>query len=216
MAEYWINQPPQFWFAQAFSLVATIIIVVSFQIKRKNVLLMLNVAANAFIFASLILLGAYLGAAGTAVAVIRGFVFFNMEKRPKWYNYTALGFICTLVVISVVLAVVLAPDFVFGFNFENLFSLIMLAAILVLTFGLWQKNTLFIRFASIFASVIFIVYNVIHEAYVIIILESLIIVSCLVFFIRFLIEKRREKNKTTPPPKEELSGAAESDETKNK
>jgi len=174
-----------FWLAQSFSIVATIIIVISFQIKNKNILLLTNVAANVFMFVSLMLLGAYLGAASTMVGVLRGFLFFKKETKPKWYSYAVLYYIFALVIFSVVL------------TFTDYFSIIMLGALLVLTFGLWQQNKIFIRLASIFASAIFIAYNLSYQSYGIVALESLIIISCVVFLVRVLREhhlKKKEKN----------------------
>jgi len=180
--------PLSFWFAQGLSVVATIIVFISFQIKNKNVLLLLNVAVNALICAGLFLLEAYLGAAATAVAIVRGFLFFKMEKRPKWYAYFSLALVVALVIVSVI------------FTYENYFSLLMLAAIFALTYGFWQKNAVFIRVASICASTVFIVYNVFKLAYATIVLESMIILSCVIFLVRLYIEKRKQKNMPDIPP----------------
>jgi len=172
-----------FWLAQVSSAVAIVIVVISFQIKNKNILLIMNAAANAFICVALLLSDAYLGAAATAVAIVRGFAFFKLELRPVWYRYSALIFIYILLGISAY------------YTYEDNYSILMIIATVLLIFGLWQKNIIFIRFISIFASCIFIPYNIWHAAYVMVALESLIIVSCIIFLIRIFIE-RKNNNKT--------------------
>ncbi|MCL2061889.1 MAG: YgjV family protein [Firmicutes bacterium] len=195
-AAYTLN----FWLAQGISAAATVVTVISFQIKNKNILLVMNAIANGLICASLTLLEAYLGAVLTVVAIIRGFMFFKLEKRPKWYACLALSFICALVVWGA------------AFTYENYFSIIMLAATLALVFVFWQKNIYYIRFVSIGASIIFIIYNVINQAYTIIVLESIIIVSCVVFLVRALLAKRRQQKLAAPPPESSECKEIESNE----
>ena len=188
--------PLTFWIAQALSIVATIIIVISFQIKNKNILLALNAAANVFICVSLFLLDAHLGASTTIVAIGRGFLFFKMEKRPKWYSWFALALVCAANIVCVI------------FTYKDYFSIIMLAAIMLLTYGLWQKNAVFIRFASICASIVFTIYNILIQAYAIIALESLVIASCIVFLVRAAITRKRLRAAEPPPQAAEASAQA--------
>ena len=167
-----------FWIAQAFSIVAIIVITISFQIKNKNILLSMNATANMAYGVSFLLLGAYFGAATAGIAVLRGMIFINIEKRPKWYSWSALLLIYLLLIISVI------------FTYENFLSIIMLLSVLVLVFSLWQKNIFLIRFASILASCVYIIYNIVHSGWINIVFESLIIISCVVFLIRVALARR--------------------------
>jgi len=176
------------WLSQAFSIGAIVLFFISFQIKNKNLLLVFNSAGNFLYGLSFIYFGAWFGFATAMCATLRGFLFVNIEKRPKLYRYFALVLILSILTFS---------EF---YSFEGFTSLLVYFGCCLFVCSLWAGKTILIRFGALASSIPLAFYNLFAHTYINVILEAMIILSSLVFFARILITRHHHPKSSFPRP----------------
>lgn len=99
------------------------------------------------------------------------------------YTGATMAFIITIILILTLTK----------FTYNGYLSLLSVAATLVLTYGLWQKNVIRYKFLSIVAGLLWLAYNIFIMSIMGIILEITIIVFSTIGFIKD-IKVNKERN----------------------
>ena len=128
---------------------------------------------NAFMIAIYILSGSLLGGLLVAGALIRTIVYFiynKSNKRPE--PIVMIMFEIYYVVISIIL-------------WNNVFDLLMLINLVVVTYTSWQKDVRVLRFGYIFSSLLLIPYDILLGAYTTAVSEVIMLGSVVYSLIKY-------------------------------
>ena len=134
------------WFviAQVFGAIGLILIVISFQMRRKKTLLKLQVISCLIFVLQYACLGAPNGCAMNGVAAARNLAYSRYKRAPAW-------------LVALVLAVVAILSVVF---YENPVGLLPGIATTIYTIGFASKNMRVVRGSDVLACIFYIAYNI--------------------------------------------------------
>ena len=162
-----------FWVVQSLGIIALIFYGLSFQMKTKEKLLLMQVTSNIFSTVQFILTAAVTGAVQTMLGVIRGIVFYFYKKRGLNPDKIVL--------------VVFEIAIIFGaiFTWSGVLSLFPLAGMTANLYGQWQNDMKLIRIFAIISAVLWSVYALYTGVYTAVLTELLKIVSSVIGLVRF-------------------------------
>ncbi len=169
--------------AQGVGMFGLVFAIFSFQNNRRSLILLFLGMAQMFFIFHFALLGVWTAAAMNIVGSTRTF-FFIFRGRKKWTDSNAIMFIfiCLFLIAGVL-------------SWQNWLSVLPIAAMIIETVGLWQKNTRRIRFIVFVPHPVWLVYNFIHGSYPGVLTEVFILVSLITGIIRFdILPWLRERN----------------------
>lgn len=154
-----------------------------FQLKEAKKLLACRFLSSILYVVQYLLLFAFVGAAMDASAAVTSY--FAYKKDAPWVKkYKILILIVTnLAIIAVGILL-----------YENIFSLLPIAGVLLESAAGWMKNEKRIRIVSLFAVPCWLVYNVISRAYGSVIGSVLAFISIIVALIRYSKKKKSVQN----------------------
>ena len=135
----------------------------TFHLKESNKILIFGIIATIISSISYILLNAYTGFAMCFIAIVRNLLF---KKDKKSVIFLVLIFLLTL------LASIL--------TFDNYFCIFNIAATLIYTYALWQKNTKTYKLLGIIVNALMIVYDIYIKSILGVILISIAFVSSII------------------------------------
>ena len=162
-----------FLIAQAFGLIALVLVVISFQINNKKKLVNLQAIGKLCNIFEYAFLHAFSGAMVFVICVIRNYVFNKYEKVPiKYLIITIL-----LVLLSLL------------FTYDGLISLLPVTATCIYTYALWKGNLKLIRRIDIITCSIFLLYTLRVSALMSFIATLLELTSSLLAIYRYDIKK---------------------------
>ena len=173
-----MNISPIYLLSQAFIILNYVFLVITYQLKKKEKILLFNIASQISAGLSYICLGAYTGLAMTIISILRNIIFIINEKKNGVTNKTTTNEILMLLVIyalTVVLSVI---------TFKGFFSLMSVFATMLYTFSVWQKSTRIYKILGIPVSVLWICYNIYIGSIFGIILEFILMTSAVIGFTR--------------------------------
>jgi hypothetical protein len=127
---------------------------------------------------SYIFLSAYSGLAMVGVAIIRNIIFIIDEKKNGKSNKNSAKdyvILAILYIISIAFAII---------TYNGILSMMSVAATMLYTFSVWQKNTKVYKLLGMPIEAIWIIYNVYIFSIFGIILESVLAVSTIVGYLR--------------------------------
>jgi len=133
--------------AQILGIVTTVLFVISLQQRKKERFLLLQTIGTLLFIAQYILTDKITGAATFAVVAVRGMVFYFYSKKELKPSLAVLIVFLIALVISTC------------FTWQNLLSLIPLAATAAKTWGTWQEDMKWTRRTSLFGQACMVVYN---------------------------------------------------------
>ncbi|MDE5539065.1 MAG: YgjV family protein [Bacilli bacterium] len=168
-------------FSQIFVILYYFLEMVSYQLKNRQVILMVNGIAMIFMGVSYFLLNAYTGVATVGFGLLRNMVFLLDEKingKSDKIKFKDIIIIILLTLILVVLSVI---------TYDGIFSLMAPLATWLYMISLWQKNTMVYKILGIPVSIAGITYNIFISSLFGIIFEGAALISAIVGFFR---EKR--------------------------
>ena len=174
--------------AQAIGVVAMAFNVLSFQLRSRNGVILLQ-SIGAFLFSvNFFMLGAYGGCILNIIVVLRSLVFFNAERtrarHPLWTALFVAAYIGTYVSLFTLFGVAITPV---NLVVESLTVIGMCFS----HAGLYFNTARHIRFFGIGSSPLWLVYNVINFAVGAIVCESLNIISIAVGILRHDVKRKR-------------------------
>jgi len=162
-----------FWTIQGLGLFGLIFYAVSFQMKTKENLLIMQVISNIFTTIQFALTMAWTGAVQTLLGVIRGIVFYFYKKRGLNPN--------KIVLVIFELAIILGTVF----TWTNILSILPLIGMTANLYGQWQNDMKIVRVCAIISGVLWSVYACYTGVYFAMLTEILKIVSGLIGLWRY-------------------------------
>ena len=160
-------------FVQGIGLLASLLIVLSFQVKNTKALLAWQIVANLCMTVHYLLLGtdSITAALVSLVSVARGVWFYLEKEKPRIWSIVTIE--STYVLIC-------------ALTFSGATSLLSTAAQLGSTYIFWQKRSIVVTklFALLFISPLWLCHNILVISWGGIACESLNILLLLIFFIR--------------------------------
>ena len=165
--------------AQCVGVVALIFSFLSLQLKERKSIFNCQIIANIAYGVSFAFLGGWFGIVMSAVATIRFIVFVFVERKGHKETIWSLIIVYALYIIA------------FCFVSEGWYSLLMVGAGFVFTYGCWQKSDIVLRVCAIIIGTVILVYNIFYISITGIIMESLFILSAVIYLIRKAIERHK-------------------------
>lgn len=166
---------------QFFGLLALLSWVSSVQWKSKSGILKLQILASVFYCLHYSFLDAYSAAAVSVVSILRLLTIFIIEKKGNRPGWVVLALFEILLVVVAV------------FTFNGALSLIPIIITALYTYSTWQSNTKILRIVFFIGGWLWIYFNYNVGSFVLIIGNSLEIISSAVSYIRFDIKNKKLK-----------------------
>ena len=164
--------------AQALGILALVIMVLSYQQKTRKGLLAFQMASNACYAVSYFMLGGISFAVMSLINIARSFVFTREDAGDEWAKN------------RIWLYVFLAVPIISGImTWENILSLPVIVATVILTVALYSKNGKTMRRLFLIPPVLYIFYNVSHGHWGGIGSDVFCLISAIIAIYRFDIKK---------------------------
>lgn len=154
----------EFILSQVCVLIGMIMIAISYFIKNKKWILLLNCMASAVYCVEYLLLGAYTGAILNVIGIARCIWYYIDELNDKKQNIVS---IIVVAVVSLIAGIWTARLWV---------DAVAILSVLLLIYALWQPNIKFYRYSSVICSICWLVYNVCIGSILAIFTESIMLV----------------------------------------
>jgi len=164
---------------QIFGLLALLSWVSSVQWKTKSGILKLQILASIFYCMHYALLDAYSAAAVSVVSILRLLSIYLIENKGNRAGWKVLVFFEFLLIVVALL------------TFNGTLSLIPILITAMYTYSTWQSNTKILRIVFFIGGWLWIYFNYNVGSFVLIIGNSLEIISSAVSYIRFDIKKSK-------------------------
>ncbi len=156
--------------SQVFTITMYILLAITYYLKDRKKILVLNFLGLTANMVTYILLDAWSGLAMTVVSLIRNIIFIldeNKNGKRTTINRLDIIILVILYIISVILAV---------FTYDGFFSLFSVFATMLYTYSVWQKNTKRYKLLGIPIGILWITYNIYIMSIFGIILESVLLI----------------------------------------
>lgn len=170
--------------SQVFTIIMYILLGITFYVKDRKKLLIVHFIATISIAIAYTLLGAWTGLAMSIVVLIRNLFFLLDEKKNgkrETINKTDIIILVALYSISIIFAI---------FSYEGIFSLLSVAATMLNTYSVWQKDIRIYKLLGVPICILWVFYNIYIMSIFGIILEGVILVCSTT---GYLLEKRKIK-----------------------
>ena len=155
------------------SILSIFLYVMSVQFKEKRKILITQIGASLCYLIVYVIKGAWSGVAIEILEELKNVVFIKIEKHSKKIPIFVLAlFLLSLVIVSIIF-------------YDGLFSLLPLTINLLLFTSTYFKNPKAIRWAMLFAGIMWAIYNLSLGAYIILIGNLLEVISAIISIIRF-------------------------------
>lgn len=168
--------------AQAFGVLALLLMMLSYQLKSRRKLLILQMVSNSCFVIHYYMIGAYAGAVMSLANVARSFVFSQNDK--KWGQSRIWLYV--FIVVSLVGGIV---------TWNGPLTILVIAATLVLTVALYSTNQKFMRMMFLLPPLLYISYNLANKSIGGIGSDVFCLISAIVAIYRFDIRKKEEVDK---------------------
>ncbi len=155
--------------SQLFVIVSYLFLINTYQVKKnKNMILILNIAACTFSALGFLFLKAYIGCAMSLIAILRNILFVN-KKINKIDSLLLVFILITLLSL---------------YTYENVFSLLPVAATILYTISVYQDNNKLYKIIGIPTEICWLSYHIYINSLFGIILESILFISVIIGIIR--------------------------------
>lgn len=151
----------------------------SYLLKNRTKILEANVGAHIGQITAMSLLGGYTGAAMAGVMLLRDVLLLTIELRKSKGKSVSAQLDRAILIGAIALILILTI-----FTYGGPLSLLSVAATLVLTFALWQKNTRVYKFLGIISGILWLLYNVFIFSIMGIILETVLMICSIVGYLK--------------------------------
>lgn len=168
--------------AQIVAFVAYMFCAFGFQQKEQKKILVLFSVYNFLIMIQYFMLGGIMGAIGMIINIVRNLVYYYLDVKKKKNGLTYL-------LIFWAVAFLLT-----GLMSKNIkLDIFPLVTSLLVTYAMWSGKPKVVRIIGLFVSIGYIVYAIKTKAYVVVIFETIIIISALVGIIRLDLKKKTKE-----------------------
>lgn len=135
-----------------FSVLAMIFTIITYQCKKKKMLLIILTVAAVCLCISYLILGAYAGAVLNGVVIIRNLIY--AAKNVKFFSYKFWPYLLALVMALCGIQ-----------SWQGPMSLCIIAALVINTIFLSFENTQLLRWSMILTCILTLIYNVTYKSY---------------------------------------------------
>ena len=170
--------------SQVFTIMMYISLAITYYLKDRKKILILNFLGLMCNSVTYVLLGAWSGLAMTVVALIRNIIFIvdeNKNGKRTTINRLDLIILTTLFSISVIFGIL---------TYEGFFSLFSVFATMLYTYSVWQKNTKIYKLLGIPTGILWICYNIYIMSIFGIMLESVLLICSITGYV---LERKKDK-----------------------
>lgn len=174
----------QYILSQIFILINYLFLIMTYQSKNRNHILVFNFIGIIATGISFLLLSAYSGIAMVFVALIRNVLFIinekKNEKRDKHdlKDYIVLALLFTVSIISGIL------------TYNGILSMSAVIATIIYTYSIWQKNTKIYKILGLPTGILSIIYYIYIFSIFGIVLESILTLSSIIGYIKEIMYAR--------------------------
>lgn len=166
--------------AQFFGILVIIANVLSMQMKKKKQIILMFILANLFSAINFVLLQSYSGAIICIFAIVQTFInkiFENKNKQvPRW-----------LIIIYVVISIILG-----AITFKSYIDILPIICSILYSLTIIQDKEKNIRRISLVNIILWIIYDIVCQAYTAAISDSLMTISTLIGMYRFDYKKIKQ------------------------
>ena len=169
--------------AQFFGILVIIANVLSMQMKNKKQIILMFILANLFSAINFILLQSYSGAVICFFAIIQTFINKIFENKQQQVPKIIIGI---YIVISIILGVI---------TFNNIIDILPMICSVLYTLTIIQEKEKNIRRISLVNIILWIIYDIVCQAYTATISDLLMTISTIIGMYRFDRKTIETKNK---------------------
>lgn len=174
--------------SQIFVTIYYVFVIVTYQMKDRQKILLVNMISLVAMGISYLCLQAYSGMSMIVLGMIRNIMFFFDEKNGKTDKITSWN--------VVELIILFALSIVFSvFTYEGPLSMMPVIGTLLYTISIWQKNTRIYKILGIPIGIAEITYNIYIKSILGVMFEILTFMSAVIGYIREFIDKRKNRSK---------------------
>ena len=164
--------------SQFFTITMYLILVLSYQSKKRSHILVLSLLSQVTCGIAYILLEAYTGLAMCIIALIRDVIFMIDENKNGKRDFITKKDVIFLIILYLLMIISTV------FTYQGLYSLLSVIATMIFTYSIWQKNTKVYKLLGIPVGTFWILYNLYVKSIFGVILESALLIASIVGFIR--------------------------------
>lgn len=164
--------------SQIFFLVNYIVLMVTYQIKKRNIIVLLNLCGCIAMMIAYLLLEAYAGLAMVFVSIARNIIFLIDEKINGRNDVTTKKDFIIMGVLLIACALCAIP------TYEGIWSLAAIVATMAYTISSTQKNIKVYRWMGLISGTSWIIYNIYIKSIVGIVFELVLLGAVIVGLIR--------------------------------
>ena len=165
--------------AQIFGILVIISNVLSMQMKRKKQIIFMFILANLFSSINFILLKGYSGAIICFFAIIQTYINKIFENKEQQVPKIVIGI---YIAISIILGVI---------TFGNIIDILPIVCSILYTMSIIQEKEKNIRRISLVNIVLWIIYDIVCQAYTAAISDILMTISTIIGMYRFDFKKKK-------------------------
>ena len=167
--------------AQVFGTLGAISMLCSSWQKTRKKMLFCLIFDGLFYFIQYILLKAYTGAFTNLISIAR-VITFNKKGSNSFFKKNYILYIIILLYIIVGI-----------YTYDGIISLLPTIATVIYTVALWQDDTKIIRYGSIMMFSMWLLYNIIVQAYISAVVEGILLIGTLISIIKFDFMNKKQK-----------------------
>ena len=173
--------------SQIFFLVNYIVLMITYQVKKRNVIVLLNLCGCLSMMMAYILLEAYAGLAMVFVSIARNIIFMIDEKINGRNDVTTKKDYIIMAGLLIACALCAIP------TYESIWSLAAIVATMAYTISATQKNIKVYRWMGIISGLSWVVYNVYIKSIIGIIFEIVLLVAVIVGLVRYYKDEKTKE-----------------------
>lgn len=168
--------------SQIFIVIDYIFLVITYQLRNRKKILLLNIGAQIFTGLSYFCLNAYSAVAMAIIAIIRDIIFILTTNKK---NKTIENISFSVIVIAMI---------IFGIiTYETPWSILPVIATILYTFSIYQKNIKHFKLLGMIVSLCWILYNSYLISMFGIILETILLISSVIGYFRDMKDMKNIK-----------------------
>lgn len=171
--------------SQVITIIYFAILSLSYLLKDRNKILMANLAAHIGQTTAMAMLNGYTGAAMSVIMVLRDVTLLIQENKKAKGKEINKNLDLIILIVTIMLMILLTI-----FTYNGPLSLLSVAATLITTFALWQRNVKTYKILGIVAGILWLAYNIFLFSIMGIILELILIICSIIGYSKDL---RKEK-----------------------
>ena len=155
---------------QILGFIYLIIFVISFQFKKLETLMKIRIVSKIIATLHYLFLSAYSGAVSQFISIFPNYFSYKYQGQKKNKIITFLFII--IFFISGIL------------TYQNIYDTLPIIGSILTVIAIFQTNTKYVRLFQLIISPFFLVYNIVSHSYAGIIMEILVVISCLIGMMR--------------------------------